>query len=338
MSGSRLSRALAEGMVRLPESGRIAVLRPPADADLSPLPAERVHVITGFRPDHDAWSERGLAAGVAPEPPYGAAVLFLPRARALARALVARAAALVPGGPVILDGQKACGIEAMLRALRERGMAGPVLAAAHGKLVVIEAPGEAFADWHAGPVCSREGYLTAPGLFSADGPDPASVALAGVLPGSLAGRVADLGAGWGYLSARALARAPAITEMHLVEAEHAALAAARANVTDPRGRFHWADVRRFRPDAPFDAVLMNPPFHEGRRADPALGRDFIVAAARMLARHGTLWLVANRHLPYERALAGHFTEVRPLAGPAGFKLIRAAHPLADAGRRKRRQG
>jgi len=337
MSGSRLSRALAEGLVRLPESGRIAVMRPPADADLSALPRGRVHVITGFRPDHDVWASRGAAAGVAPEPPYGAAIVCLPRARALARALLAEAAELLPDGLVILDGQKADGVEAMLRALRDRGTLGPVLAAAHGKLAVIEAPGAAFADWRGGDGRTADGFVTAPGLFSADAPDPASMALAGALPASLAGRVADLGAGWGYLAARALAGAPAITEMHLVEAEHDALEAARENVSDPRARFHWADVRRFRPDAPFDAVIMNPPFHEGRRADPGLGRAFIAAAAGMLAAHGTLWLVANRHLPYERALAGHFGEVTPLAGPAGFKLIRAGRPLGAAARRTRRQ-
>jgi 16S rRNA (guanine1207-N2)-methyltransferase len=44
--------------------------------------------------------------------------------------------------------------------------------------------------------------VTRPGVFSADGPDPASQALAAHLPEKLPTRMVDLGAGWGWLSAR----------------------------------------------------------------------------------------------------------------------------------------
>jgi 16S rRNA (guanine1207-N2)-methyltransferase len=39
-----------------------------------------------------------------------------------------------------------------------------------------------------------------------------------------------------------------------------------------------------------------------------------------------LWLVANRHLPYERSLRAAFTEVTELPGPAAFKLFCARKP------------
>ncbi|MDT9081655.1 methyltransferase, partial [Escherichia coli] len=77
---------------------------------------------------------------------------------------------------------------------------------------------------------------------------------------------------------------------------------------DPRARFTWADATQGRP-GPFDAVVMNPPFHNGRAADPALGLAFIRAAAHALTPSGTLWMVANRHLPYEAALREAFREV-----------------------------
>ena len=334
MSAGRLTRALTEGLVRLPDAGRIAVLRPPVGMDLAALPASRVDVVTGFRPDHDAWAAREVAVARAPSPPYAAAIVCLPRARALAEALVAQGAALAPDGPLILDGQKADGVEALLRAAAGRAPLGPPLSKGHGKLAVIDAPGAAFADWARAPGRTPSGFVTAPGLFSADGPDPASAALGDALPTTLTGRVADLGAGWGYLSARALAASPGIAEMHLIEAEHDALEAARANVTDPRARFHWADARAFAPDLPFDAIIMNPPFHQGRAPDPTLGRAFIAAAARMLARGGALWLVANRHLPYERALAETFDAVDRLDGPPQVKLIRARAPRREEGTRR----
>jgi 16S rRNA (guanine1207-N2)-methyltransferase len=68
---------------------------------------------------------------------------------------------------------------------------------------------------------------------------------------------------------------------------------------------------------------MNPPFHVGRSDAPELGRAFIAAAARALRPGGRLWLVANRHLPYEAALAGAFAFVNVLADAQGFKVITA---------------
>ena len=175
------------------------------------------------------------------------------------------------------------------------------------------------------------GFVTLPGVFSADGPDPGSRALAAALPERLPRRMADLGAGWGWLSAQVLAR-PGVEELHLIEADHAALACARANVTDPRAVFHWADATRFRPPAPLDGVVMNPPFHSGRAADPALGAAFIRAAAGMLGTSGRLWMVANRHLPYEAALAQVFREVAEIGGDGGFKVFLAARPIPGGGK------
>ena len=67
---------------------------------------------------------------------------------------------------------------------------------------------------------------------------------------------------------------------------------------------------------------------EDRAADPSLGRAFIAAAARLLAPQGGLWLVANRHLPYEAALAEAFGEVQEIAGDASFKVIEARRPIS----------
>ena len=71
---------------------------------------------------------------------------------------------------------------------------------------------------------------------------------------------------------------------------------------------------------------MNPPFHAGRRADPEIGRAFIAAAARMLKPAGTLWLVANRHLPYEISLKDRFRDVAEIAGTSKFKVLQAVRP------------
>jgi 16S rRNA (guanine1207-N2)-methyltransferase len=325
MQPSRLNLALETGALVLPPEGRIAVFRPRAGYDLAGLPADRVEVIQGFRPDHDSFAAQGLATVPRATGGYGAAIVCLPRAKAEARALIARAAATVAaGGPIAVDGQKTDGVDSVLKDLRARAQPGEALAKAHGKIAVFANPGEAaFADWaEAAPRRLAEGFVTRPAAFSADGVDPGSAVLAAALPVKLPPRVADFGAGWGYLAAEVLKR-DGVAEVHLIEAEHDALEAARANIADPRARFHWADATRFVPETRFGAIVMNPPFHQGREADPGLGRAFIAATARALVPSGTLWMVANRHLPYERTLAELFRTVEELPGPPAYKIYRA---------------
>ncbi|MDT8857068.1 methyltransferase [Paracoccaceae bacterium Fryx2] len=325
MRSARLTLALDSGAFVLPETGSIAVYRPRAGDDLSALPKDRVLVVQGFRPDHDAFVAAGYQVAVTGGPGHAAALVCLPRAKAEAHALLAEAAAsVVPGGLVLVDGQKTDGIEAVHRDLAARRPVSEPVAKAHGRIFGFAA-GPGMEDWAARLQTIEGGFQTLPGVFSADAPDRGSALLAAALPARMPGRVVDLGAGWGYLARAVLAR-EGVTQLDLVEAEAAALECARLNVTDLRARFHWADAAGFRPDRPVDAVVCNPPFHAAREADPALGQAFLAAAARMLAPHGTLWLVANRHLPYGKPLAALFREVEDIGGDAAFRLTRAARP------------
>ena len=145
------------------------------------------------------------------------------------------------------------------------------------------------------------------------------------------GQVVDLGAGWGFLSAHVLAHED-VTAVHLVEAGNMALECARHNVTDPRAQFYWADATDWTTTERIDTVVMNPPFHTGRAAEPAIGQAFVAAAARLLSGNGALWMVANRHLPYEVELKNRFADVEEIGGDARFKLFHARKPL----RQKRR--
>lgn len=324
MRSARLSLALESGVFAPPETGTILILRPHAGDDLSALPRDRVRVVTGFKTDHDWFAARGYAVSPHAEAGHVAAAVCLPRAKEAARALIAQAAACVaPGGPVAVDGQKTDGIDAVLKDLRARVPLSDALSKAHGKIAVFPA-GEGLADWSAQPA-QIDGFQTLPGVFSADGPDRGSALLAAALP-DLKGRIADLGAGWGYLSA-AILRHPGVKELHLVEAEADALDCARVNIPDPRARFHWADATTWKAPTALDTVVMNPPFHIGRDADPSLGVAFLTVAARLLHPQGVLWLVANRHLPYDRPLTTLFRDVSDIGGDSAFRLIRASHPI-----------
>ncbi len=163
-------------------------------------------------------------------------------------------------------------------------------------------------------------WLSQPGIFSWDHIDDGSALLARHLPHDLSGAVADFGCGWGYLGRDLLARSPGVTRIDLIDAEHRALEAARANIADPRASFHWLDLTTESAPATYDAVVCNPPFHAGRAAEPGLGQNIIAAASRALRTGGRFYMVANRGLPYEPLLKANFTSFETLADNNKFRV------------------
>jgi 16S rRNA (guanine1207-N2)-methyltransferase len=328
-----LSLAIDAGLFA-PDEGDIAVFGSIDPAALRDLPRSRVLRVSNLKTDHANCAQMNLRVAMAAPDRAACALVALPRAKMLARGLIARAVT-VTGGRVIVDGQKTVGIDSILKECRKRGTVGEVIAKAHGKLFSLRAPPSAFEDWALpdAPQEIEEGFVTRQGVFSADGVDPASRLLAGALPKAPGKTVADLGAGWGYIS-RGLLECPGVSEVHLVENDHDALDCARRNVTDARAVFHWADATLWRPEKALDVVVMNPPFHAGRAADPALGQAFVASAAECLAPHGRLWLVANRHLPYETALQDRFARVDEVAGDNRFKVLAAQRPTRNTGRQR----
>ncbi len=324
MRASRIELALDSGAWVLPATGDIAVFRPRIGDDLSALPKTRVVVLTGFRPDHDYFA--GLGYRTAATGQFAAALVCLPRAKAQAHGMLAEAAlALAPGAVMAIDGQKTDGIEAVLKDCRALGLAvGVAQSKAHGRIATCPADGRLLV-W-AAQDAEVDGFVTRPGVFSADGPDHGSALLAHALPKDLPAIVGDLGAGWGYLSRAVLART-GVTALDVVEAEQVALDCAARNLNDPRAVLHWADARSFRPARPWGAVVMNPPFHSGRAVDPALGQGFIRAAHHGLAPDGVLWMVANRHLPYGPLLHDLFRVVEEKSADGAFRVTRAAYPV-----------
>ncbi|WP_374469522.1 class I SAM-dependent methyltransferase [Phenylobacterium sp.] len=165
------------------------------------------------------------------------------------------------------------------------------------------------------------GLWTQPGVFSWDRPDPGTRQLLAALP-ALSGRGADLGCGLGVLALAVLEGAK-VSRLDLVDIDARAIAAARRNVEDPRAAFHWADARLAPELSGLDFVVSNPPFHDRGVEDRELGQGFIRRAHQILRPGGALWLVANRHLPYEAVLNGLFSRVTPRGEGAGFKIYEA---------------
>jgi 16S rRNA (guanine1207-N2)-methyltransferase len=317
----------------LPAAGDVLVLNARPSPFLDRVPPGRLRCEQPFRPLHDALAGRGVAVAAQMAGPAALVVVNLGRSRVENLGQVARALALLPpGGRLVVNGAKTDGVDSLARQVGAVLDVEGAFAKAHGRVFWLTRPADlpaAVADWAAAaaPARTPDGFLTAPGLFSPEGPDPGSRRLAEAFDATLRGRVADLGAGWGWLAHAALARCPAIERIDLYEADARALDLARVNVPDRRAAFHWSDAAALGPGVPpYDGVITNPPFHAGRAAEPDVGRAFIAAAARILKPSGRFLMVANRQLPYESALDDAFGQWRRLSEDRRYKLFVGERP------------
>jgi len=197
-----------------------------------------------------------------------------------------------------------------------------------GVVLPEEPDRELLAEWAARAQfrrSDRTGLFTCPGLFGWDKIDEGSQLLARHLPVDLKGCGADLGAGYGYLAHSVLSTRRQVARLDLFEAEEMALQAARLNLRELDSKaavgYHWHDVTTGIPSGQYDWIVMNPPFHQGRARSLELGARFVRLAARGLRRDGVLYMVANRHLPYEGLLEEVLGQVRRVAETPGFKVL-----------------
>lgn len=334
---------LASGALRLPGEGDALFLRARAGAWLKAWPRERIACEQTFKPFADALARAGARLeSPADARRYSLVLALPPRQREEARAVLARAVRLAGSGGCVLACQSnnegarsgATDLERLTGAVRS-------LSKNHCRVFWAAPLGDAV-DWNLvdewsaldAPRPIADGrYVSRPGLFAWDRIDAASALLAAHLPQTLRGRVADLGAGYGYLAAEVVRRCAHVDAIDLYEAEQRALEPARVNLANTvRDAARavavdvlWHDVSTGLPRS-YDAIVSNPPFHQGRADQPELGRAFIAAAAGALAPDGQFWMVANRHLPYEALLATRFAQVRAVVVQEGFKVIEARGP------------
>lgn len=284
-----------------------------------------------FKPLADSWQRAGFECADEPAGKWPA-VLVLPgksREETLGWFALARRH-LEPGGRIVVAMANTAGAS---RFEKELGRAtGEVATISKHKCRAFHALDDGmwdeglFTEWLALAAprqIAGTPFVAQAGVFSADHIDPGSALLAQHLPAHLRGRVADLGAGWGFLADAVLRHCPAVEHLDLFEADSRALACAKENLKGYHSRsigFHWHDVTTGLTGG-YDAVVMNPPFHRGQNTDIELGRGFIHAAKMGLKRGGRLFMVANRQLPYEAALDASELIWRCAAQDQTFKLL-----------------
>jgi 16S rRNA (guanine1207-N2)-methyltransferase len=334
-----LKLALDGGGVTVPETGDVLFLRAEPGPAIPLLPKDRLTCQQTFKPPYEALAAMGLTllpAGTETFTPAELTLILPPRQKDEARGLYARAMLSAPEGGVVL----AClpntlGAKTAEKTLGE--IAGETESLSKHKCRAFWARkdsatfNKALAEaWVAAdqPQPVADGAMwSRPGLFSWDRVDAGSELLAECIPEDIKGMGADFGAGQGYLSKEVLSHCPKVTHLDLYEAEHRAIACAEKTLEGFENiTISWADVTRDVSETRYDFVMMNPPFHVGRADAANLGQSFIQAAARALKPGGSLYMVANRHLPYEATIKACFKQFEIIEDAGGYKIIRADRP------------
>ncbi|WP_057462797.1 class I SAM-dependent methyltransferase [Pseudovibrio sp. POLY-S9] len=288
-----------------------------------------------FAPDRDNLERAGFTVAPEVDGQYPLVMLLPPRQRDEARALMAKAVKSAgEGGLVVVSASNTEGAKTAESDLTK--LAGNTGKVSKNKCRVFWAEispenvnHELVEEWSKldAPREIMEGeFVSRPGVFAWDHLDKASQLLVATLPEKLAGRGADLGCGFGYLT-REVAKREKVKAIDLYEAEKRALDLAEQNLKGKTGEvaldFIWQDATK-KLARTYDFIFTNPPFHAGGKQDRAdIGQEFIKSAARGLRPSGHLWLVANRHLPYEATLDKVFASYEIMADQNGYKVIRA---------------
>ncbi len=288
----------------------------------------------GFKP----WVRELAAAGLQSSPeippgPYTAAFVLLPKNADEARYDVARAlAALKDGGMLVCAGANDAGGKRAQKMLEDFGLdrmrqvSGNKAKAAGGWKNGMSDEAKKALEEGAPRLVEETDFVSQPGLFAWDRADKGSEILAREIPEDLSGAGADLGCGYGFLSRLVLQHCKTVKSLTCVDADYRAVEACKKNMNGmkPSVKYLWEDLTQEIPGLRgLDFVVMNPPFHEGKKSNAEIGKAFVRRAAEALKSGGEMWMVANVHLPYEKDIGACFSKSEKFFEGGGYKILRA---------------
>ncbi len=258
-------------------------------------------------------------------------MLFLPKSRELADYLLQALAARLHGRPLYIVGEKRGGIERAGKQLAAFGRPRKLDNARHCQLWQVE-----VSQAPAAPELARlarhyrlelaDGPLevvSLPGVFSHGRLDRGSALLLEHLDDLPPGRVLDFGCGAGVLGAVLKRRYPA-SELVLLDVDAFAVRSSELTLAANglRGEVLAGDGIDAAPRQ-LDAIVSNPPFHQGVHTSYAASEALLAKAGEHLRAGGEIRLVANAFLRYRPLIEASFGVCHTLAEADGFRIYQA---------------
>ena len=144
-------------------------------------------------------------------------------------------------------------------------------------------------------------------------------------------RVVDLACGNGVLGLKYQLSYPD-TSMTYLDESHLAIASARKNLdtlieqdrlAEPAAKFIVGDAMAGIPSESVELILCNPPFHQGQEVGRGTAARFFQQSKACLKARGEIWIVANRHLGYDKLLKATFGHCQQRAINNRFVILQA---------------
>jgi 16S rRNA (guanine1207-N2)-methyltransferase len=310
---------------------RTAAAAAPVRKDLFAL-GNRCEVIASL-------NARGIAAGlsdfdIAAAPPFSHAVFRVAKEKALVHHVInAALERLPPNGTLTLIGYKGEGTKTYIEKAAARAQGELRIGRDGGALLGEIARGEMLAAALDDQNYTQPRQITLaddltvwskPGIFGWKKIDEGSAFLGDHLTKiwpTAPRHVLDLGCGYGYLTLRAAQQWPAA---RFIAADNniAAAQICMRNMHERKitGRAECCDCGDTLKEN-FDAIICNPPFHQGFAHESALTEKFLQQTRRLLAQGGRALFVVNQFIALDSIAGSMFKKVEVVARNKSFKLV-----------------
>ncbi|MEB3753675.1 class I SAM-dependent methyltransferase [Acinetobacter sp. MD2(2019)] len=319
--------------------GRVLLINAPADGLIAELPATVTDTTlwTWNFATHQAQQQQGLNSHFDTNLPAGEfdqVVVYIPKSKELLNYLLYQIASHLPQGTlVLLVGEKKGGIEGAAKQTLKYGKAMKLDSARHCQLWCyrLEAamPIKPLESWLKSYSLKNQGLeleiFALPGVFSQERLDVGTAVLLPYLSQVKSGKLADFGCGAGIISC-ALAKAHPNNIVYALDVDAFALQSTKIS-SQRNGLAEQIQTLAVTGiyDAPtaLDALISNPPFHQGIHTDYQVSENLCRSSKKHLAAAGELWIVANRFLNYPTLIEQHFGHCTVKADQQGFKVLHA---------------
>lgn len=265
---------------------------------------------------------------------FDGVVLFMPKAKAQAKMLIANLAALIkPSGKFLIVGENKTGIKSAAKLLEPySSQVIKIDSARHCSLFCAHINDDVenfeLKKWITElTVKVKDIELTIvslPGVFSHGELDGGTRLLLESIPQIPNGRILDFACGAGVIGCFVALVKP---DTEVVMSDVSALALYCAEKTASKNNIKCTIIPSNgleNVQGSFNAVYTNPPFHTGIQTDYSVTQRFIAQLKQHLKPRAQLILVANRFLKYPDAIESTFGNVHVVAKTSKFSLYQAS--------------